>query len=48
MLAIRKDIRGNYFSFVYGMWGALIIGNGTLGGMMNNPYEHGQSAANIG
>ena len=32
---------------VYGMWGALMIGNGVIGGMMNDPKEHGRSAANI-
>ncbi|MDX1300960.1 ABC transporter substrate binding protein [Photobacterium sp.] len=32
---------------VYGMWGALMIGNGAIGGMMNNPYTHGQNAAKI-
>jgi diguanylate cyclase (GGDEF)-like protein len=61
MLAIHKDIVGNYFSYwrdlpiltqhskapVYGMWGTLIIGNGGIGGLINNPYEHGRNAANI-
>lgn len=32
---------------VYGMWGTLIIGNGGVGGMVNDPYEHGQSAAKM-
>ncbi len=32
---------------IYGMWGALLIGNGVLGGMMNNPYEHGGAAAKM-
>jgi diguanylate cyclase (GGDEF)-like protein len=32
---------------VYGMWGTLIRGNGGVGGMMNDPYEHGRSAAKI-
>ncbi|PSW05719.1 GGDEF domain-containing protein [Photobacterium lipolyticum] len=32
---------------VYGMWGALMIGNGIIGGIMNDPYTHGQSAAKI-
>lgn len=32
---------------VYGMWGALMIGNGVMGGMMNDPKEHGKSAANL-
>ncbi len=32
---------------IYGMWGALMIGNGVVGGMMNDPYEHGFSAANM-
>ena len=26
---------------VYGMWGALMIGNGVVGGNMNSPYQHG-------
>ncbi|WDE12549.1 diguanylate cyclase [Thalassomonas haliotis] len=30
---------------VYGMWGSLMIGNGAVGGMMNDPYEHGVEAA---
>ncbi|WP_281561610.1 diguanylate cyclase [Thalassomonas sp. RHCl1] len=30
---------------VYGMWGTLMIGNGALGGMMNDPYQHGAEAA---
>jgi diguanylate cyclase (GGDEF)-like protein len=61
MLAIHKDIVGNYFSYwrdlpiltrhskapVYGMWGTLIIGNGGIGGLINDPYEHGRNAANI-
>ncbi len=29
---------------IYGMWGALLIGNGVMGGMMNNPYQHGSVA----
>ncbi|MES2918647.1 MAG: ABC transporter substrate binding protein [Pseudomonadota bacterium] len=32
---------------VYGMWGALMIGNGALGGMMNDPHQHGQAAAGV-
>lgn len=32
---------------VYGMWGALMIGNGVVGGMMNNPYLHGFNAAQM-
>jgi diguanylate cyclase (GGDEF)-like protein len=32
---------------IYGMWGALMIGNGVIGGLMNNPYEHGRNAAKI-
>jgi diguanylate cyclase (GGDEF)-like protein len=32
---------------VYGMWGALMIGRGVIGGLMNDPFEHGQSAANM-
>jgi len=30
---------------VYGMWGALMIGHGVIGGMMNDPREHGKAAA---
>lgn len=29
---------------IYGMWGGLMIGNGSIGGLMNDPYEHGQEA----
>ena len=32
---------------VYGMWGTLMIGNGAVGGMMNDPYEHGAEAADM-
>ncbi|MFC1503518.1 ABC transporter substrate binding protein [Pseudomonadota bacterium] len=32
---------------VYGMWGSIMIGNGSIGGMMNDPYTHGQNAAQI-
>lgn len=32
---------------VYGMWGGLMIGNGALGGMMNDPYEHGKSVGEM-
>ncbi|MGF1716870.1 diguanylate cyclase [Photobacterium chitinilyticum] len=32
---------------VYGMWGTIIIGYGGLGGMMNNPYDQGRSAAQL-
>ncbi|MFT4927407.1 MAG: diguanylate cyclase (GGDEF)-like protein [Phenylobacterium sp.] len=32
---------------VYGMWGGLMIGNGAIGGLMNNPYKHGQNAAKM-
>ena len=32
---------------VYGMWGTIIIGYGGIGGLMNNPYEHGSNAAQI-
>lgn len=32
---------------VYGMWGALMIGNGGVGGLINDPYEHGKDAATI-
>lgn len=32
---------------IYGMWGGLMIGNGILGGVVNDPYLHGQRAANM-
>lgn len=32
---------------VYGMWGTLIVGNGGVGGLINDPYMHGRDAANI-
>jgi len=32
---------------IYGMWGALMIGHGVVGGMMNDPYEHGFNAAKM-
>jgi diguanylate cyclase (GGDEF)-like protein len=32
---------------IYGMWGGLMIGNGVIGGMMNNPFEHGYNAAKM-
>jgi signal transduction histidine kinase/ActR/RegA family two-component response regulator/ABC-type uncharacterized transport system substrate-binding protein len=32
---------------VYGMWGGLMIGNGVVGGLMNNPYQHGHAAAEV-
>ena len=33
---------------IYGMWGGgLLIGNGVMGGMMNDPYEHGGAAARM-
>jgi signal transduction histidine kinase/CheY-like chemotaxis protein len=32
---------------VYGMWGGLMIGNGALGGLMNDPRQHGYQAARI-
>lgn len=61
MLAIHKDMTGQYFSFenelpqlshhsaapIYGMWGAIMIGNGIVGGLINNPYKHGNRAGNI-
>jgi signal transduction histidine kinase/ABC-type uncharacterized transport system substrate-binding protein len=27
---------------IYGMWGSLLIGNGSIGGYINDPYTHGQ------
>jgi diguanylate cyclase (GGDEF)-like protein len=32
---------------IYGMWGALMIGKGAVGGLMNDPFEHGASAAKM-
>ena len=32
---------------VYGMWGSLMINNGAIGGMMNDPYQHGSNAAKM-
>ena len=32
---------------IYGMWGSLMIGNGVIGGLMNDPYLHGKNAANM-
>ncbi len=32
---------------IYGMWGALLIGNGVIGGNMNDPYRHGGAAARM-
>ena len=30
---------------IYGMWGELMLGQGVVGGRMNNPYQHGARAA---
>lgn len=32
---------------IYGMWGALMIGRGIIGGLINDPYLHGKRAASI-
>ncbi|HET8730307.1 MAG TPA: ABC transporter substrate binding protein [Moraxellaceae bacterium] len=32
---------------VYGMWGALMVGNGAIGGLMNDPHQHGHAAAEV-
>ncbi len=32
---------------IYGMWGSLMINHGATGGMMNDPYQHGQAAARM-
>lgn len=32
---------------VYGMWGSVMINQGVIGGMMNNPYQHGSELAKI-
>ncbi len=26
------------------MWGGIMVGNGVVGGLMNDPFEHGQQA----
>jgi diguanylate cyclase (GGDEF)-like protein len=40
-----RELTSNSTVPVYGMWGGLMIGNGVIGGMMNNPFKHGQNAA---
>lgn len=32
---------------IYGMWGAMMIGNGIVGGNVNDPYKHGKNAARL-
>jgi ABC-type uncharacterized transport system substrate-binding protein/two-component sensor histidine kinase len=32
---------------IYGMWGSLLIGNGIVGGYINDPYTHGVEIAGI-
>jgi diguanylate cyclase (GGDEF)-like protein len=32
---------------IYGMWGGLMVGNGIVGGLINDPYFHGKNAAKI-
>ncbi|UTV28802.1 ABC transporter substrate binding protein [Photobacterium atrarenae] len=32
---------------IYGMWGTLLIGNCVIGGLMNDPYQHGRNATKI-
>ncbi|WP_440905488.1 ABC transporter substrate binding protein [Catenovulum sp. SX2] len=32
---------------IYGMWGAILINQGVMGGLMNNPLQHGASLAQI-
>ncbi len=32
---------------IYGMWGTLRLGNGVLGGLMNDPREHGEAVASL-
>jgi diguanylate cyclase (GGDEF)-like protein len=32
---------------IYGMWGGLMIGNGIVGGLINDPYLHGKNTAKI-
>ena len=32
---------------IYGMWGSLMIGNGIVGGMVNDPYIHGSRVASM-
>lgn len=29
---------------IYGMWGGLMVGNGAIGGFVNDPYQHGNEA----
>ena len=29
---------------IYGMWGGIMLGNGLMGGLVNDPFEHGQQA----
>ena len=29
---------------IYGMWGGMMLGNGLTGGLVNDPFEHGQQA----
>ncbi len=32
---------------IYGMWGGLMLGNGVVGGLMNDPYQHASEAAQM-
>ncbi len=32
---------------IYGMWGELMLGHGAMGGLMNDPYQHGARAAAV-
>ncbi len=32
---------------IYGMWGEILLNYGVVGGMMNNPYQHGFQTAKI-
>lgn len=32
---------------MFGMWGSLLLGQGVVGGLMNNPYNHGRHATMI-
>ncbi len=32
---------------IYGMWGEILLNYGVVGGMMNNPYQHGFQTAQI-
>ncbi len=43
-----KEISDVSKSPIYGFWGGLLIGNGSIGGYINDPYVHGTEIAKIG